>query len=163
VEALAATDGHVRDTDKITKAQIGKAGELLVQQKFLLYGIESAPLNTDSGIDLVAYSPRKGAKTIQVKTNLKAKPGGGKGRLSIDWWEPQNSPADLFAFVDLERNRVWLIKTIELASLAQQKPEGRYHFFMAVDPMAKTRRDGKLFHDYEFDKYRLENRIHKIF
>lgn len=110
---------------KITKAQIGKAGELLVQQKFLLYGIESAPLTTDSGIDLVAYSPRKqGAVTIQVKTNLKAKPGGGKGRLSIDWWAPQNSPADLFAFVDLERNRVWFIKTIELASLAQQKPEG---------------------------------------
>jgi hypothetical protein len=165
VEALAATDGHVRDTDmKITKAQIGKAGELLVQQKFLLYGIESAPLTTDSGIDLVAYSPRKQeAITIQVKTNLKAKPGGGKGRLSIDWWAPQNSPADLFAFVDLERNRVWLIKTIELASLAQQKPEGRYHFFMAVDPMAKTRRDGKLFHDYEFENYLLENRIHKLF
>jgi len=32
---------------KITKAQIGKAGELLVQQKFLLYGIESAPLTVD--------------------------------------------------------------------------------------------------------------------
>ena len=32
---------------KITKAQIGKAGELLVQQKFLLYGIDSAPLTVD--------------------------------------------------------------------------------------------------------------------
>ena len=149
---------------KITKAQIGKAGELLVQQKILLCGIESAPLTTDSGIDLVAYSSRrKDAITIQVKTKLRAKPGGGKGKLSIDWWAPQDSPADLFAFVDLERNRVWLIKTSELDLLAQQKPEGRYHFFMVVDPTAKARRDGKPLHDYEFEKYLLENRIHKLF
>ena len=148
----------------LTKAQIGKAGELLVQQKFLLHGIESAPLTTDSGIDLVAYSSRKqDAITIQVKTNLKAKPGGGKGKLAIDWWASQNTPADLFAFVDLERSRVWLIKTEELATLAQQQPEGRYHFFMTVDPTAKPRKDGKLFYDYEFEKYLLENRIHELF
>lgn len=149
---------------KITKAQIGKAGELLVQQKLLLYGVESASLTTDSGIDLVAYSAkRQNAITIQVKTNLKAKPGGGKGRLAIDWWAPQDSPADLFAFVDLERSRVWLIKKTELDTLAQQKPEGRYHFFMTVDPTAKARRDGKPFHDYEFEKFLIENRIHKLF
>jgi len=49
---------------------------LLVQQKHLLHGIESAPLTTDAGIDLVAHSTKeKDAITIQVKTNLKAKPG----------------------------------------------------------------------------------------
>ncbi len=68
-----------------------------------------------------------------------------------------------YKVVDLERNRVWLIRTSELAGLAQQQPEGRYHFFMAVDPTAKERRDGKLFHDYEFEKYLMENRIHKLF
>jgi hypothetical protein len=63
---------------KLAKQQIGRCGELLVQQKLLLYGIESAPMTTDSGIDLVVYSPReRNALTIQVKTNLKAKPGGG--------------------------------------------------------------------------------------
>jgi len=149
---------------KLTKAQIGKAGELLVQQKFLLHGIESAPLTTDSGVDLVAYSSRKqDAITVQVKANLKAKPGGGKGKLAIDWWVLQDSPADLFAFVDLERSRVWLIKKSELVILAQQQPEGRYHFFMTVDPTAKARKDGKLFHEYEFEKYLLENRIHELF
>jgi hypothetical protein len=38
----------------MTKQQIGKSGELLVQYKLLLHGIESSPLTTDSGIDLVA-------------------------------------------------------------------------------------------------------------
>jgi len=83
-----------------------------VQYKLLLYGIESSPLTTDSGIDLVAYSGKnQDAVTIQVKTNLKPKPGGGKGKLAIDWWIPVESPADLFALVDLEKNRVWLVKT----------------------------------------------------
>jgi hypothetical protein len=44
---------------KLTTAQIGRAGELLVQEQLLLHGIESAPLTTDTGIDLVAYSPRR--------------------------------------------------------------------------------------------------------
>ena len=65
--------------------QIGKAGELLVQYKLLLRGIESALLTTDSGVDLVAFSPRKQkAITIQIKSNLKPKPGGGRGKLQLD-------------------------------------------------------------------------------
>jgi hypothetical protein len=36
---------------------IGAAGELLVQYKLLKQGIDSAAMTTDSGIDLVAYSP----------------------------------------------------------------------------------------------------------
>jgi hypothetical protein len=43
---------------KPTKAQIGRAGELFVQQKLLLNGIDSSPLTTDYGIDLVAFSHR---------------------------------------------------------------------------------------------------------
>ena len=149
---------------KLTNAQIGRAGELLVQQRFLLNGIESSALTTDSGIDLVAFSHRKGkAVTIQIKANLAAKPGGGKGKLFLDWWAPDNSPADVFAFVDLESNRIWLVKKSELAKLAQQHPQGRYHFFMAIDPTAKERKDGQLHHDYEFQKYLLENRIHRLF
>jgi len=148
---------------KLSKAQIGKAGELLVQQKLLLYGIESASLTTDSGIDLVVFSRKiNDAITIQVKSNLKAKPGGGKGKLALDWWVPDDSPADLFAFVDLENSRVWLIKNTELEKIAQQHPEGRYHFFMTVEPTASKRRDGKALHDYEFQKYLVENSVHEI-
>jgi hypothetical protein len=148
---------------KLTTAQIGRAGELLVQQQLLLHGVESAPLTTDSGVDLVTYSAgKRDAITIQVKSNLKAKPGGGRGKPALDWWVPDNSPADLFAFVDLESSRVWIIENTELEDLAQQHPEGRYHFFMATDPTAPSRKDGKLVHDYEFQKYLLANRVHRL-
>lgn len=148
---------------KLSTAQIGKAGELLVQQKLLLNGIESAPLTTDTGIDLVAFSRKQSdAITIQVKSNLEPKPGGGKGKLHLDWWVPDDSPADLFAFVDLESSRIWLIKRTELELIAQQHPEGRYHFFMATDPTKSKRQDGKAVHDYEFQGHLRENMVHKL-
>jgi hypothetical protein len=78
----------------LTTAQIGKCGEMLVQYRLLLLGIESAPMSTDVGIDLVAYSPRRqSAYPIQVKANLKAKPGGGTGKAALDWWVSETSPA----------------------------------------------------------------------
>jgi hypothetical protein len=122
-------------------------------------------LTTDSGIDLVAYSGKKKvAVTIQVKTNLIAKPGGGKGKLALDWWAPDESPADLFAFVDLEKNRVWFVKTSELPKLAQQNPEGKFHLYMYTDHTTQTKRkDGKMSHDYEFTQFLLENTVHKFF
>ena len=76
----------------LSTAQIGKCGELLVQYRLLLLGVESAPMSTDTGIDLVAYSPATlQPVTIQVKTNLKPKPGGGKGKLALDWWVPERT------------------------------------------------------------------------
>jgi hypothetical protein len=44
----------------------------------------SAPMTTDAGVDLVAYSGVKGrAITLQVKTNLAPKPGDGRGALAV--------------------------------------------------------------------------------
>lgn len=149
---------------KLTTSQIGKSGELLVQLKLLLYGIESSPLTTDSGIDLVAYSRKKAeAITIQVKTNLKPKPSGGKGKLSLGWWLPEQSIADLYALVDLDKYRVWLFKSSEVSSIAQQNPKGRLHLIMKTDPTVKDRRDNKPVHDHEFGSYLLENCVHKLF
>ena len=148
---------------KLTTAQIGRAGELLVQEQLLLHGIESAPLTTDTGIDLVAYSPRRTeAVTIQVKANLRPKPGGGRGKPALDWWVPDDSPAEILAFVDLSTNRVWLVTREEIGELAQQHASGRYHFFMATDPSAAERRDGKAVHDYAFQRYLLENRVGRV-
>ncbi len=65
---------------------IGKSGELLVQYQLLKYGIDSAAMTTDSGVDLVAYSPKSvQSYTIQVKIKEKATQGGGKGKMSLAW------------------------------------------------------------------------------
>ena len=74
----------------------------MVQYLLLLRGIESAPMTTDSGIDLVVYSPTTAMPaTIQVKTNLRAKPGGGKDKLALDWWLPEHSALPNLSLVDL--------------------------------------------------------------
>ena len=96
----------------LTTAQIGKAGELLVQLRLLQLGVDSSHMTTDAGIDLVAFYPKsKRAATIQVKTNDRPKPSGGKGKLALDWWLPEKSPAELIALVDLSELRVWLSRT----------------------------------------------------
>jgi hypothetical protein len=65
----------------IRKSQIGRCGESLVEYRLLLRGIEFAPMTTDAGIDLVTYEPSvERPFSIQVKSNLKPKPGGGKGK-----------------------------------------------------------------------------------
>ena len=121
----------ISSVKKLTHAQIGKAGELLVQYRLLLMGVESSQMTTDTGIDLVAFLPEsKTALTIQVKTNLRPKPGGGKGAPALDWWVPCTTPADLVALVDLQSQQVWALKPEELAGMAQQKSGGRWHFYV---------------------------------
>ena len=151
-------------TKKLTTQQIGKLGELLVQYQLLSFGIESAPLTTDSGIDLVAYSQRrKEAITIQVKTNLKPKPGGGRGQLALDWWAPSDSPADIFALVDVSLNRIWMFTKSELKEKAQQQPEGRLHFYMYISPDVKRRKNAPAAFLQDFEAFLLENRIGTLF
>lgn len=118
----------------LSTAQIGKSGELLVQYRLLLLGIEFASMSTDTGVDLVAYSPKlQDAITIQVKTNLQPKPGGGKGgKAALDWWVSESVPAALVALVDLQSEKVWLLKREELDQLAQQRSSGRFHIYMHV-------------------------------
>ncbi len=149
---------------KLATSQIGKCGELLVQYRLLLLGIESAPLATDAGIDLVAYSPNaKMAFTIQVKTNLKAKAGGGKGKAALDWWISENSPAELVALVDLSSEKVWLLTQLELLSHCQQRSNGRAHIYMYTDPSARLRKKDRLGHQHEFENFLLINRAAEVF
>lgn len=148
----------------LSTAQIGKCGELLVQYRLLMLGIESASLSTDSGIDLVAYSPKLAdAITIQVKTNLKPKPGGGKGREALDWWVSEACPAKLVALVDLKTEKVWMMRKAELEEHAQQRSSGRLHIYMYTDPSAKPRNSERLAHAYEFERFMLSNRANELF
>ena len=154
----------MNSSPKLNTQQIGKLGELLVQFRLLSIGVESAHLTTDSGIDLVAYSNiRKEAITIQVKTNLKPKPGGGKGKLALDWWVPDNSPAEIFALVDLSENRVWAFTRDEMKLKAQQQPEGRFHFYIYTDTEVKRRKESPAASLLEFEEFLLENRVGYLF
>ena len=148
---------------KINKAQIGQCGVLLLQYKLLRRCIESAPMTTDSGVDLVAYSPSNGnAITIQVKTNLKPKPGGGRGKPALDWRLPKDSPAKYVALIDLDTQDTWLMSKEEMDQFAQQANGENYHFYMYMDSEVKTR-NGKASHRGESDRFLLEQRIVDVF
>lgn len=121
-------------------------------------------MSTDAGIDLVVYASSTGeAKTVQVKANLKPKPGGGKGKEALDWWVPEDSPAELMALVDLSTERIWMFLKEEIPLVAQQHSSGRLHVYMYTDPTARPRKADRLAHVYEFEKYLLENRAHVLF
>lgn len=147
----------------MTKAQIGRCGELLVQFKLLLLGVESAPMTTDTGVDLVAFaSGSRRAVTIQVKANERPKPGGGKGKLALDWYIADDCPAEFTAFVDLSTNTAWLMSAQEVAAHSQQHASGRYHFYLYVDPSVEVR-SGRLARVGDFDMFLLEQRASAIF
>ena len=142
-------------------AQIGAAGALLVQYRLLKCGIDSAAMTTDDGIDLVAYSPRlQAAVTIQVKTVLKPKPGGGKGKLTNDWWLRENSPADLVALGDLSTDRIWLFRHEEFVAEAQQRSGGRAHLYFYLDQTARVPARSTEAH---FERFLIERRIDELF
>ncbi len=145
----------------LTTAQIGRCGELLVQYRLLRQGIESAALTTDAGVDLVAYAPRLArALTVQVKSNLRPKPAGGRGKPALDWWLREDSPADLVALTDLSRDKVWLFLHEEFDRHAQQRSSGKLHFYFRVGA-EKPRADQSVESDYE--AFALENRIAELF
>ena len=146
-----------------TTQHIGKAGELLVQYKLVKYGIDSAALTTDSGIDLVAYSPKNmKAYTIQVKTQETPLPGGGKGKLSMAWNLRDNSPADLVATTDISSDSVWLFAFSEFEEFAQQhSSKGNLKLYMYVDETIKTQK--KMALKSQFEEYLIENRIKTFF
>jgi hypothetical protein len=145
----------------LSKQQIGKCGELLVQFELLKRGIESSRMTTDAGVDLVVYSPKKkDAITIQVKTNLKPKPSGGKGKLALDWCVPIKNEAEIIALVELDTYKIWLIPWSDFQKLAQQKSDKQFHFYMYVDPSAKDRPDNRPHREFEFSHFLIENMIH---
>lgn len=148
---------------KTTTQQIGAAGELLVQYKLLKMGIDSARLSTDFGIDLVAYSPKsQKAFSIQVKTKEKPVKAGGTGKMSLDWYLKNKTPADIIATTDLSENKVWLFSIEEFRKLAQQHSgKDILHLYMYVETPNRTKHEKSLVED--FNDYLLENKAEVLF
>ena len=143
---------------KLASRQIGRCGELLVQYVFLKNGIESAPLTTDVGIDLVAY-PGMGEKplTIQVKTSSHL---GTVDDKWILWQIPEDCPADYIAAVDMVRNKFWLIQTAEFNKIAQRTSKGKRRLWWPL-PGYEYRR-AKL-REEQFKKYEMDDAIPRVF
>ncbi len=143
--------------------QIGRCGELLLQYKLLMLGIESSQMKTGTGIDLVAYSSRnRRALTVQVKTNASPSPSGDNGKLSLGWWVPEDCPADLVAFVDLASSSVWLFSSGEISKYSQKRYRGRHHFCFYVDPTININAE-KFTHQLHFEEFVVEKRAQVFF
>lgn len=121
-----------------TTQHIGAAGEMLVQYRLLKLGIDSARMTTDSGIDLVVYSPlRAEAVTVQVKTQTAPSPSGGKGALSVGFYFPDDLRAEILALALLSTDQVWLFTRDEARELAQQhnaKGNRQLYWYMQQRP-----------------------------
>lgn len=134
-------------------AAIGTAGELLVQYKLLKFGIDSARLTVDAGIDLVMYVPGHQAATIQVKTKKKPVPAGGKGKPTLGWNFPEACPAEWLAVADLSTDSAWLFTMEQARKLAQQhSAEGQRQLYWYIDePAPNSARIQR-----EMESYRVE-------
>jgi hypothetical protein len=145
---------------------IGAGGELLVQYQLLKLGIDSARMTTDAGIDLVVYAPgAQEATTVQVKAVDRATPaGGGKGKMAIGWTFPHNTPAQLLAFVLLERDTVWLLTRAQARATAQQHTEkGDRRLYWYTDLTIPKRPDGSPLIETDVDQYLLERQAPLLF
>ena len=139
----------------ILKTQhIGPAGELLVQYQLLKYGIDSARLTTDSGVDLVMYVPgTKAAATIQVKSVLEPKSQQPAGKPIFGLHFPDSCQAQWLAGVDLSRDRVWLIRTERAREMAQQhRPNGVRALYWHINTIETH---GVAYPESALDEYRL--------
>ena len=134
-----------------------------MQYKLLKFGIDSAAMTTDSGVDLVAYSLKtNGSCTIQVKTKERPTHGGGKGKLFLDWNLRDSSPAELVAVTDLSTDSVWLFTHAEFQSYAQQHSEkGVLKLYMYVDESVNTKKEMAL--KSQFERFTIENRVITFF
>lgn len=152
-----------REVSLTDTLQIGRAGELLVSYRLLRLGIESAPMTTDRGVDIVAFDAAAGrALTLQVKTVAGPKPAGGTGKPSLDWWVASKCPADLVALVELSGERIWLFSTQELGELAQQHSARGYHLYMYLDSSVRLE-PGKRARVEQFEEFLLEGRVDSVF
>ena len=139
---------------KLATQQIGKCGELLVQYMLLKHGVESAPLTTDPGIDLVAFpnvkaSPEERRKplTIQVKTSTQH---GAPGDKWLEWWIPDECPADYVAAVDIDRGKFWLLTTKEFEQQGTRSGDGyRMWWYVPGYESKRIKRREEQFKDYE--------------
>ncbi len=123
---------------KSSKPQIGKSGELLTQYYLLRDGIESSPMTTDSGIDLLARWLGHTA-SVQVKTQENWEPAGGKGKDSAGWWINDSKKVDYLALALLCESSIWVLAWEDVERMAcQHNSKGNMQLAFYSDPNVRT-------------------------
>ncbi|MFO7915062.1 MAG: hypothetical protein R6U43_05165 [Candidatus Krumholzibacteriales bacterium] len=144
----------------ISKSLIGKSGRMLTQVILTREGINVH--KGEKSTDLIIRLERpKREFTIMTTTNLKPKRAGGKGKFALDWWVPKDCDSDFVACSDLESMRVWIFRTEEIPTLAQQQTAGKYHLYMYTDRKVALRGKKEMKFDYEFEPFLLEYRVYR--
>ena len=148
---------------KLTSQQKGRCGELLAQYMLLKHGIESAPLTTDTGIDLVAYPrtarsdwPADKPVTIQVKTSSLR----GKEERWLEFNLSYDSPADYICAIDLERNKLWIFTLKSFKAKAKHAGKGNLRLWWS--PPGDDYPDAPR-HEDEFLAYEMDDGIRNAF
>lgn len=143
---------------KLNKQQIGRCGELLVQYLLLKQGIESAPLTTDFGIDLVAFrADNKNPVSIQVKTCTYQ----SDSDKWVEFWVANDCPAKHIALVDLERDKCWLFSFKEFTDIATKSGEGSRLWWWL--PGYGSKRSKSKHKEENFTHFEMNNLIPKVF
>lgn len=148
---------------KVPKAMIGQSGKLFVQSLFLREGIPCR--EGENSTELIINLTRPNREfSIMTTANLQPKRAGGKGKMALDWWIPKDCEADFICCADLSTLRTWLFRKEEIPSLAQQMTSEKYHLYMYTTRKVALRGKKEMKFDYEFESFKLENRIYrKIF
>jgi hypothetical protein len=143
---------------ELSTRQIADAGKLLVQYRLQTQGIESRHAGPGSTHHLEGPAGLK----IDVYTNLRPKPAGGKGRPALAWMLDGRSSADLIAVTDLSTDRVWLFRREEAFAAAQQHPaSGGHHLVMVTDPgLIRSKHERIL--DTDFTEFLLQRRAAEL-
>jgi hypothetical protein len=143
---------------EIPKNMIGFSGKYFVQAMLTREGLPTAAGKDDVDLVVSLKKPRR-EFSVFVVSNLQPKRAGGKGKDALDWWIPLSIDTDIVACVDLSRLRVWLFEHDELPRYAQQKTSSKYHLYMYTDKAVALRGNKSMKFDFEFETFRLENRI----
>lgn len=146
--------------NSIPKNLIGQSGEHFVQSMLLREGITCSSGENEVDIVVRLTKPKR-QFWILVVSNLQPKKAGGQGKQALDWWIPFQNNVDFIACVDLSTLRAWIFDNNELAKLAQQRTSGKFHLYMYTDKAVALRGQKSMKFDYEFEGYRIENRIYR--
>ena len=148
---------------ELNTQQIGRCGELFVQYTLLRHGVDSAPMTTDPGVDLIAFrNVKQKPVTIQVKTSThhskQCDPSGDKW---LEWRVSDKclTEVDYVAVFDFERQKCWLFSNEEFIRWGVRSGEGR-RLWWPIPEYEYERAPRK---EGQFTEFEIDNVIPKVF